>query len=119
MASILTFLHGCTRRNAIAEVGRLARRPGIGFGLVVVLSLVFAVVAEAQTKEGGSGPTLTIASSHATLVKGEEVTFTITADSAPTTDILVYVQVQVTVREQSYVSKQGYDGVLGSGRADA
>ena len=66
MASILTFLHGCTRRNAIAAAVRQARPPGIGLVLVVLLSLVFAMVAQAQTDGSESGPTLTITSSHAT-----------------------------------------------------
>ena len=91
-------------RRVVTEVGRL----GIGFALVVVvLSLMFAMVAQAQTDSGSSDvPTLTIARSHASVVKGEEATFTITASSAPTTDISVNVQVQVTVRERSlYQSK--------------
>ena len=93
MASILTFLHGFARRNAITAVVRHARRPGIGFVLFVLLSMVFAVAAHAQTDGSESGPTLTITSSHATATKGEEVTFTLTASSPPTANILVNVQV--------------------------
>ena len=55
MASILTFLHGFTRRNAITAVVRQARRPGIGLVLVVLFSMVFAQwSAEAQTDDGES-----------------------------------------------------------------
>ncbi len=90
-------------KRIVPEVGRL----GIGFALAAALSLVFASVAQAQTDSGESGvPRLTIARSHASVVKGEEATFTITASSAPSADLDVYVQVQVTVRERSlYQSK--------------
>ena len=90
-------------KRIVPEAGRL----GIGFALVAALSLVFALVAQAQTDSGESGvPRLTIARSHASVVKGEEATFTITASSAPSADLEVYVQVQATVRERSLYQSQ-------------
>ena len=71
------------------------RQSAIGFVLAVLLSMVFAVAAHAQTDGSESGPALTIASSHATATKGEEVTFTLTASSAPSSDILVNFQVEM------------------------
>ncbi len=105
MALLCRFLYELRRGNSIAALVRHVGRPGMGFVLVVV-SLVFAVAAQAQTEESGSTPTLTLASSHASATKGEDITFTLTADSAPASDTLVYVQVQVTIRERSvYQSK--------------
>ena len=119
MTRFLTLLHTITQRSARQSVLPGVGQPGIGFVLVVLFSMVFAMAAHAQTDNGESSssevPTLTIASSHTIAVKGEEVTFTITADSAPTTDILVYVQVQVTVREQSFYQSKVMTVSLGAG----
>ncbi len=57
---------------------------------MVLLSLVYAVATQAQS----SGPSLTIASSQATVAQGEEAIFTITASSAPSADILVNFRVE-------------------------
>lgn len=84
-----------TKKWIVSGLARL----NVGLALVVVLSLAFAVVAQAQTDSDESGsnsePTLTIASSHATVTKGEEVTFTLTADAAPTSDLELNVQITV------------------------
>ena len=74
------------------------RRPGIGFVLAALLSTFLALAAQAQT-DTGSGtsstvPTLTIVSSSATATEGEEVTYTVTAGSAPSSALPVVVHVR-------------------------
>ena len=59
MPSLLMSFRSFWRRSAIAidvitGVVRHTRRPGIGLALVVLLSMVFAVVAQAQTDSGGN-----------------------------------------------------------------
>ena len=73
------------------------RRPGIGFVLAVLLSMFLALAAQAQTDSGSSSstvPTLTIVSSSATATEGDEVTYTVTASSAPSSALPVVVQVR-------------------------
>ena len=74
------------------------RRPGIGFVLAVLLSMFLAVAAQAQTDTSSgtasTAPTLTISASRATAAEGDEVTYTVTAGSAPSSALPVVVHVR-------------------------
>ena len=74
------------------------RRHGIGFVLAALLSMFLVLAAQAQTDTSGGTsstvPTLTIASSSATATEGDEVTYTVTASSAPSSALPVVVQVR-------------------------
>ena len=66
--------------------------------LAALLSTFLAVAAQAQTDTGSgtssTAPTLTIGSSHVVAAAGEEVTFTLTASSAPSSALPVSVHVR-------------------------
>ena len=65
--------------------------------LAVLLSMFLVLAAQAQTDSGSSSstaPTLTIAVSSATATEGDEVTYTVTASSAPSSALPVVVQVR-------------------------
>ncbi len=74
------------------------RRTGFGFVLAVLLSMFLVLAAQAQTDTSGSStstvPTLTIESSHVVAAAGEEVTFTVSASSAPSSALPVSVHVR-------------------------
>ena len=74
------------------------RQSAIGFVLAVLLSMFLVLAAQAQTDTSGSSsstvPTLTIAVSSATATEGDEVTYTVTASSAPSAALPVVVHVR-------------------------
>ena len=75
----------------------VVRWTGIGFVLAALLSMFLALAAQAQTDSGSSSstaPTLIIAVSSATTAEGDEVTYTVTAGSAPSSALPVVVHVR-------------------------
>ena len=90
----LSFTQGHVVKRALSGAGL----PGIGFALAALLSMFLAVAAQAQTDTSGSSsstvPTLTIAVSSATATEGDEITYTITASSAPSAALPVVVHVR-------------------------
>ncbi len=66
--------------------------------LAVLLSMFLAVAVQAQTDSGSgtasTAPTLTISASRATAAEGDEVTYTVTAGSAPSSALPVVVHVR-------------------------
>ena len=90
----LSFTQDRVVKRALSGAGL----PGIGFALAVLLSMFLALAAQAQT-DSSSGtsstvPTLTIVSSSATATEGDEVTYTVTASSAPSSALPVVVHVR-------------------------
>ena len=97
MAPILMSFRASRPYSVVNKVVPAVRRPGIGFVLAVLLSMFLALAAQAQTDSGSSSstvPTLTIVSSSATATEGDEVTYTVTASSAPTAALPVVVHVR-------------------------
>ena len=97
MAPILMSFRASRPYSVVNKVVPAVRRPGIGFLLAVLLSTFLVLAAQAQTDSGSSSstaPTLTIVSSSATATEGDEVTYTVTAGSAPSSALPVVVQVR-------------------------
>ena len=98
MAPILMSFRLSRSYSVVKKVVPAVRRQGIGFVLAVLLSMFLALAAQAQT-DSSSGtsstvPTLTIVSSSATATEGDEVTYTVTASSAPSSALPVVVHVR-------------------------
>ena len=98
MAHWRRFQNAFARRNVDRNVRSGVGRFGIGYVLAVLLSMFLVLAAQAQTDSGGSSsstvPTLTIAVSSATATEGDEVTYTVTASSAPSSALPVVVHVR-------------------------
>ena len=84
--------------SVIKGIAPAGRQPGIGFVLAALLSMFLVLAAQAQTDTSGGTsstvPTLTIAASSATATEGDEITYTITAGSAPSSALPVVVHVR-------------------------
>ena len=95
---LLKSLRASRPYSVIKGIGSVVRRSGIGFVLAVLLSMFLALAAQAQTDTSGSSsstaPTLSIAASSATATEGDEVTYTVTASSAPSSALPVVVHVR-------------------------
>ena len=97
MAPILMSFRLSRLYSVVKKVVPAVRWTGIGFVLAVLLSMFLALAAQAQTDSGSSSstvPTLTIASSHVVAASSEEITFTVSASSAPSSALPVSVHVR-------------------------